>query len=40
MSKVWPHPIKAVIFDNDGTLMDTEWAYSWVRERLTGHPLG
>jgi pseudouridine-5'-monophosphatase len=39
MAKVWPHPIKAVIFDNDGTLMDTEWAYSWVHEQLTGHKL-
>jgi pseudouridine-5'-monophosphatase len=40
MTKVWPHPIKAVIFDNDGTLMDTEWAYSWVHEQVTGHKLG
>jgi pseudouridine-5'-monophosphatase len=39
MAKVWPHPIKAVIFDNDGTLMDTEWAYSWVHEQITGHKL-
>lgn len=40
MTKRWPHPIKAVIFDNDGTLMDTEWAYTWVHEQVTGHKLG
>lgn len=32
-------PIKACIFDNDGTLLDTEWAYEWSHEQLTGHKL-
>lgn len=39
MQKIWPHKIKAVIFDNDGTLVDTEWAYSWAHEQITGQPL-
>jgi pseudouridine-5'-monophosphatase len=39
MAAVWPTPIRAVIFDNDGTLADTEWAYSWVHEQITGHPM-
>lgn len=39
MTKVWNHPIKAIIFDNDGTLMDTEWAYSWAHEQITGEKL-
>ena len=37
--KKWPHPIQCVIFDNDGTLMDTEWAYSWAHKQLTGYDL-
>jgi pseudouridine-5'-monophosphatase len=39
MPPSWATPIRAVIFDNDGTLADTEWAYSWVHEQITGHPL-
>ena len=39
MTFVWPTPIKAVIFDNDGTLLDTEWAYTWVHKEITGHEL-
>jgi pseudouridine-5'-monophosphatase len=39
MTKVWPHQIKVVIFDCDGTLTDTEWAYGWVHEQLTGSKL-
>ena len=39
MQKVYETPIKAVIFDNDGTLIDTEWAYEWAHEQLTGHKL-
>ena len=35
-SKIWDTPIKAIIFDNDGTLMDTEWAYEWAFEQITG----
>ena len=38
-SKIWPSTIKAVIFDNDGTLVDTEWAYSWAHKQLTGEEL-
>ena len=38
-AKVWPHPIKAIIFDNDGTLVDTEWVYSWAHEKITGEKL-
>jgi pseudouridine-5'-monophosphatase len=37
--KVWPHPIKAVIFDNDGTLMDTEWVYSLAHKQLVGEEM-
>lgn len=39
MAVVWRTPIKAVIFDNDGTLLDTEWAYTWAHKELTGHEL-
>jgi len=35
--KAWPHPIKAVIFDNDGLLLDTEPIYARVHQELTGH---
>ena len=38
-NKLWVHPIKAVIFDNDGTLMDTEWAYEWAHEQIIGRKL-
>lgn len=37
MTKVWPHPIHAVVFDNDGLLLDTEPIYAKVHEQLTGH---
>lgn len=37
--QLWDHPIKAVIFDNDGTLMDTEWAYEWAHEQIIGRKL-
>jgi pseudouridine-5'-monophosphatase len=36
---VWPHAIRAVIFDNDGTLMNTEWVYSAVHKIVTGRDL-
>ncbi|OHT09574.1 Pseudouridine-5'-monophosphatase [Tritrichomonas foetus] len=39
MTKIWPTPIKAIIFDNDGTLVDTEWAYSWAHKQITGEEL-
>lgn len=35
--KVWPHPIYAVVFDNDGLLLDTEPIYAKVHQELTGH---
>jgi pseudouridine-5'-monophosphatase len=35
----WPHPISAVIFDNDGTLMDTEWVYTIAHKEQTGEDL-
>ena len=37
--KVWKTPIRAVIFDNDGTLMNTEWAYDWANETMIGTKL-
>jgi pseudouridine-5'-monophosphatase len=39
MAKLWPHPIRAVIFDNDGTLMNTEWVYSVAHKEVTGYEL-
>lgn len=36
MSLLWDHPIKAIIFDNDGTLMDTESVYTICHKALTG----
>ena len=39
MEPKYATPIKAVIFDNDGTLLDTEWAYEWAHEQLTGHKM-
>lgn len=38
-NKIWPKPIRAIIFDNDGTLSDTEWAYSWAHKQITGEEL-
>ena len=39
MNKVWPHPIKAIIFDVDGLLLNTEDIYADVHKQLTGHIL-
>lgn len=39
MSLVYNEPIKAVIFDNDGTLMNTEWVYSVAHKECTGSEL-
>lgn len=36
MSKAWDQPIKAIIFDNDGTLMDTENVYSIAQKEVLG----
>ena len=36
MSFLWEKPIQAIIFDNDGTLMDTESVYSICQKELTG----
>jgi pseudouridine-5'-monophosphatase len=38
-SLLYPVPIRAVIFDNDGTLVDSEGAYSIVHRVCTGQPL-
>ena len=37
--KIWETPIRAVIFDNDGTLMNTEWAYDWANEEMVGQKI-
>ena len=39
MSLVYNTPIKLVIFDNDGTLMNTEWVYSVAHKICTGEEL-
>ena len=36
---IYSKPITAVIFDNDGTLMDTEWIYSEMHQVFTGQPM-
>ena len=36
MAKAWPHPIKAVIFDNDGTILDTVKCYIEVDAIMCG----
>lgn len=38
-NKIWTSPIRAIIFDNDGTLSDTEGGYSWAHKELTGEEL-
>jgi pseudouridine-5'-monophosphatase len=39
MAKLWPHRIRAVIFDLDGTLVDSEGAYTLAQEECTGQKL-
>ena len=34
----WPHPIKAVVFDNDGVLVDTVSLYIQVNSEIIGKP--
>lgn len=36
--KAWPHPIHAVIFDNDGTILDTVKCYIEVDAMMVGQP--
>lgn len=36
MEPIYSTPIKAVIFDNDGTLLDSQWAYAWANDQLAG----
>lgn len=36
MSHAWPHPIKAVIFDNDGTILDSVKCYVQVDSEMIG----
>lgn len=36
---IWPHPIKACIFDNDNTLIDTIGAYDKTHYLTTGHEI-
>lgn len=36
--KAWPHPIQAVIFDNDGTVLDSIKLYAEVNSRMIGEP--
>lgn len=38
MSSSWPHPIKAVVFDNDGVIVDTVPLYVSVNSQLIGRP--
>ncbi|KAK8871782.1 Pseudouridine-5'-phosphatase [Tritrichomonas musculus] len=35
----WPNPIKAIIFDNDGTFLDTNWAYIDAINLVVGQPM-
>lgn len=35
-AKVWPHPIKAVLFDNDGVIVDTCGIYYKINGQLIG----
>ena len=37
MPKTWPYPIKAIIFDNDGLLLNTEDIYADAHKQLTDH---
>jgi pseudouridine-5'-monophosphatase len=39
MSARYPHPIRGIIYDNDGLLLDSEGLYARVHKQLTGHDL-
>jgi pseudouridine-5'-monophosphatase len=39
MSNRYPHPIRGIIYDNDGLLLDSEGLYARVHKELTGHDL-
>lgn len=39
MQKRWPHPIKAVIFDSDGVIMDTVPMYNQATEQVVGREI-
>jgi pseudouridine-5'-monophosphatase len=39
MSNRYPHPIRGVIYDNDGLLLDSEGLYARVHKQLTGMDL-
>jgi pseudouridine-5'-monophosphatase len=39
MAARYPHPIRGVIYDNDGVLLDSEGLYARVHKQLTGHAL-
>lgn len=39
MSNCWPHPIKAIVFDNDGTFLDTMGIFIQAMNDVIGQPV-
>lgn len=39
MSSCWPHPIKAIVFDNDGTFLDTMGFFIEAMNNVIGQPV-
>ncbi|KAK8871366.1 Pseudouridine-5'-phosphatase [Tritrichomonas musculus] len=39
MSRCWPHPIKAILFDNDGTFLDTMGVFIEAMNNAIGQPM-